>query len=327
MVEGKLRIHNTDFDMVQVVEAEGECAYHETKDGGVYRRTIALVKIGESDTYVADIFRVRGGTTHDYMLHGCLDDPHTVELSVPLDETMPGTVHKYIGNLRTGRADGTWTATFRLDGGEASLKTFFLPQPGTRIIRGDAPAMRRMGDVPFFCVRQSDGESLYVAVHHPFTDEPLVRDVELIEATMDRVAFRVVLTDRVDTIVSTSEGFTHEAEGQWTYEVGGEHARTGVLQETLRVEAGDAIDAFVTDTPLPADGSLDGFTLMVDLGGLLVQGFTIDHIEQRGDKTIIHSRDEPGMTISPGLVKMTYFPCWGISGKAAFRINGVSLRR
>ena len=327
MVEGKLRIHNTDFDMVQVVEADGSRAYHETNRSGVYRRTIALVKISDVDTYVVDIFRVQGGKTHDYMLHGCLAAPHAADVSVALEQSMPGTLHKYIGGLTAAATDAAWSLTFRLNGSDAALKTFFLPQPGTQIVRGEAPAMRRVGPAPFFCVRRTDGESVYAAVHHPFVGESAVRGVELVEATMDRVAFRVALPDRTDTIESTGEGFTHTAEGQWAYEIGGEHTHTGTLSRTRRVEAGDDVDAFVTTTPLPTDGSLDGFTLMVDLGGLLVQSFTIERVERQGEETLIRSRHEPGMTISPDVVRLNYFPCWGIRARAAFRINGVSLRR
>lgn len=322
MVEGKLRIHNTDFSSVQVVEADGSRAYGETNTGGIYRRTIALVRIGETDSYVVDIFRVRGGSVHDYMLHGCLDDPHTVEVSVPLDRAMPGTVHTYIGNLRAGSTDASWTATFVLEDGAAKLRTFFLPQAGTQVICGDAPAMRRIGTAPFLCVRQSDGESIYVAVHHPYTGEPVVQGLELLESRLDRVAFRVLLRERIDTVVSTAEGFSHTASGEWAYEIGGRQRHEGMVRGTRRIEAGDDIDAFVTDTALPADGTLDGATIMIDLGGLLVQSFTIDRIERVGDETIIHSRGEPGMTISPGLIKLEYFPCWGISGLARFCING-----
>jgi len=325
MVEGKLRVYNTDFDMVQVLEADGNRAYRETMDGGIYRRTVALVKINESDTYTVDVFRVRGGRIHDYMLHGCLDEQHTSDASVALDKALPGTLHKYIGNLRAGSTAVGWSITSRLDASGASLKTFFLPQPGTQIIRGEAPAMRRIGTAPFFCVRQSDGESVYAAVHHPFVGEPVVQGVELIESGMDRVAFRVRLSERVDTIVSTNDGFTHTAQGQWTYEIGGQHTHTGIIHRTLRIEDGDDVDAFVTAAPLPTDGSLDGFTILIDLGGLLVQSFAIDHIERRANETVIHSRQEPGMTVSPDLVKLTYYPCWGISGQARFRINGVSL--
>ena len=70
-----------------------------------------------------------------------------------------------------------------------------------------------------------------------------------------------------------------------------------------------------------------GRTLMVDQGGLLVQSFRIDRVEQREGRTLVHSRDEPGMTIKPGLVKQEYYPCWGIRGEAKFKIAGSALLR
>jgi hypothetical protein len=60
---------------------------------------------------------------------------------------------------------------------------------------------------------------------------------------------------------------------------------------------------------------------------VLVQAFTIDHVERGDGETIIHSRDEPGMAISPGLVKLNYFPCWGIEGEAVFRISAARLTK
>jgi nicotinamidase-related amidase len=93
------------------------------------------------------------------------------------------------------------------------------------------------------------------------------------------------------------------------------------------VEAGDPADAFITPADLPADGSLDGRTLIVDLGGLLTQSFRIARIERRGDETHILTRDEPGMTLSPGLIKLEYFPSWGIRGEARFRIPGSAVEK
>ena len=133
--------------------------------------------------------------------------------------------------------------------------------------------------------------------------------------------------------------FAHVAEGKWAYLVdghllvaGGRTIRgdvsyTGELTKTYRVEAGDSIDAFVTPQELPTDGSLDGRTLMIDEAGVLVQAFTIKHVERRGAETLIHSQGEPGMTISPNLIKLEYFPCWGIVGKARFHIAGSAILR
>ena len=364
MNDGKLRLFNTDFEWVQVAEADGERAYGSLVEMKLYRRTIALVKISETDCYLVDIFRVRGGKVHDYMLHSCLDFPHKLSVSTPLNGKLSGELHKYIGDLRSGKADGAWIATFALEDGSASLKSFFLPQAGTEVIRGSAPAMRRLGAAPFIAVRQSDGDSVFAAVHHPYVGEPLIQSVERIELTTaggEAVALRVTLPGRVDTIISTADEepwkarrtkdghvtfrgrFAHVAEGgpgnSWLYLVDGEELRVGdvalegkvshdgVLDKTYRVEAGDEFDAFETSTPLPTNGSLNGRTLMVDIGGLLVQSFRIKEIERRGNRTLIHSLDEPGMTITPNLVKLEYYPCWGIKGNAKFRIAGSALLR
>jgi hypothetical protein len=318
--DGRLRLHADDWNMVQVVEADGERAYPQTLNG-IYRRMIALVKLDDDDTYVVDIFRVRGGETHDYMLHGCLDDPHDVTLSVPFDESRDGTLYEYIRDLQIVRTDDAWTASFDIDGTDASLITFMAPSPGTRIIRGHAPAMRRVGDAPFIAVRREGGESIYVAVHHPFTDTPRVEGIELIDATMDRVILHVVHDGGVDRITSSADGFNHTRLGAWSYDVS---TLGGIVKRTKRIEAGDAFNAFVTDADLPADGSLDGRTIMVDTE-LITHGYTIDHVERVDNETIIHTRDEPGMRIEPDFVKLLYYPGWGMAGQAKFRIAADNL--
>ena len=363
MIDGKLRLFNHDFSQVQVAEADGERSYGSLVKMAVYRRTIALVKISETDCYVVDVFRVRGGTTHDYLLHSCLDFPHKLTTSIAPKEKLPGPLHKYLTDVRVGRTDDSWSATFALDDGSASLKSFFLPQKGTEIVRGTGPAMRRLGVAPFLAVRQTDGESIFVAIHHPYVREPLVQRVDPLPLGPDdglAVAIRVTLRDRVDTIVSTMDEepwtlrqtpdgeirlrgrFTHIAEGsggEWLYlaqgdllaagekTIRGSVTHKGLLTGTRRVEAGDPFDAFITDAKLPTDGSLNGRTLMVDEGGLLVQSFRIKSVEVREGQTLIHSHDEPGMTITPNLVKLEYFPCWGIRGQARFRIAGSGLLR
>ena len=362
MNDGRLRIFNTDFDRVQVVEADGERSYGSLVKLDQYRRTIALVRISDTDVYVVDIFRVKGGKVHDYMLHSCLEEAHAVELSEAVDAPEKGSLHKYIQDVKGADVDGPWTATFSLDEGDVGLKTFVLSQEGTQILRGDAPAMRREGTAPFIAVRQSDGESVFAAVHHPFSGASVVQGVEMVPlegADEGAVAIRVTLPDRVDTIISTADDddrqlrrtldgrvamqgrFAHIAEVggelRWAYlsdgdllrvgevEIAGETAHTGVIRSTSRIEAGDTVDAFVTDATLPADGSLDGHKLMVDQGGLLVQSFGIQAIERRDETTWILSHDEPGMTVTPGLVKLEYFPSWGIDGEARFKIAGSAL--
>ncbi len=56
-------------DDVQLMDAHAEdAAYSGTVS--LYRRTSALVDISPSDSYLLDIFRVRGGAQHDWSFHG-----------------------------------------------------------------------------------------------------------------------------------------------------------------------------------------------------------------------------------------------------------------
>ena len=162
--------------------------------------------------------------------------------------------------------------------------------------------------------------------------------VDKILCTTDEPPFA---TRRVARGIGLRGRFAHVAQGSdsWLYLVDGAELSAGerriarnthfagVLTKTRRVEAGDALDAFETAEPLPTDGSLDGHTLMVDIGGLLVQSFRIARIERRGAATLIHSANEPGMTITPGLVKLEYYPCWGIKGEARFAVAASALGR
>ncbi|MBT3374694.1 MAG: hypothetical protein HN742_39440 [Lentisphaerae bacterium] len=53
---------------VQLADASAEAAYPEM--ASLYRRTTALIDIDDVRSYALDIFRVRGGSQHDWCLHG-----------------------------------------------------------------------------------------------------------------------------------------------------------------------------------------------------------------------------------------------------------------
>jgi len=222
--------------------------------------------------------------------------------------------------------------------------------------------MRHEGWAPFLAVRQSDGDSLFVAVHHPYAGVPLVQRVDVVplaDAAAGTAAVRVELRDAVDTIVipadpdmpvTTADGrltvhgrFAHIREtqsgGGWAYLVDGQELRTpehalsgasghrGLIHATERVEAGAGRNAFLTDADLPPGDRLHGQTVLVDEAGVLVQSFRVDRVSRAAKGTAIEIDGEPGMTITPDLVKLEYYPCWGLRGAAQFRIPGFALLR
>jgi hypothetical protein len=92
----------------------------------------------------------------------------------------------------------------------------------------------------------------------------------------------------------------------------------GEVIATHRIEAGAEFDAFETNAELPE--GLEGRCLVVDLGGTLTQAFIIDRVEPTDAGAIIYSRDEPGLEIRGDLIKMMYYPGWGIPRPCRFQI-------
>ena len=348
--DGKLRCFCSDWDPVQVAEAEAERAYYP--DPELYRRTVALVHADEQQVYAVDIFRTRGGKTHDWMLHGCLQLPYKLEVSPPLSP-MEGSLHKYLDQLRVAQTEAPWTATFTYEKG-GSLRTHVLGQPGTRVIVARGPAMRHAGYAEFVDVRREGGESCFVAVHDPYEGAPNVKTIEAVawgDDPMD-VGLRIELANGFTDIVlssaddppfdehATADGiafagrFAHirfrGEELVHAYGVDATHLKVGERElsgaghyegeiiRTHRIEAGAELDAFETDAKLPA--GLEGRCLIIDLGGQLTQAFMIDRVEPTETGAMICSKDEPGMEIRGDLIKMMYYPGWGVPRPCRFHI-------
>nr|MBQ4319988.1 heparinase II/III family protein [Clostridia bacterium] len=61
-------LHYDYSDRVKLIDVASESTYTEIAD--IYRRTGALIRIDEDNSYVVDLFRVSGGSRHCYLLHG-----------------------------------------------------------------------------------------------------------------------------------------------------------------------------------------------------------------------------------------------------------------
>ncbi|WP_158299506.1 FIMAH domain-containing protein [Paenibacillus antri] len=55
-----------DGEMVKLVEVEAPQAYPQTE---MYRRTTAMIKVDEANSYAVDFFRVKGGSEHHFSFH------------------------------------------------------------------------------------------------------------------------------------------------------------------------------------------------------------------------------------------------------------------
>ena len=353
---GDLRLFSTEFPDVQVIEAEAKKAYDSIVDVTMYRRTIALVQIDDIDSYVVDIFRVRGGKVHDYMLHSALQMAQQLKVSTATQPTA-GIMHRWIGGLSSGSTSQNVVAAFEMDNG-VKLVSFIAGAPGTTVVTGHAPAMRRHGDAPFLAIRRAGGSSTFVAVHHVVAGTTSrISGIELMPTDVaDAVALRVNLGDRVDTIMSsvdprvpmTTEGgtilrgaFAHIRHGgirTWAMLVDGDMLRTpevsisgsvshdGTITATSSAEkSGGNGGAFVVSGSMPALSSLAGAPIIVDQGGVMSWAYRVGAVMQGSAGTVVATSDEPGFEVSGNLIRQTSFPNWGIRGAARYRIPGYAV--
>lgn len=216
---GRLRLFNTEFDGVKVMEADGASSYSAVvSDITKYRRTIALVKIDDNDCYIADIFRIKGGTSYDYHLHGCLHQQSTVDVTTsPVMATATGKVYPegttadgfdLLNKVRESTTNNGWNVRFNpISSTEKwQLYSYMIGATGTNVIQATAPAMRIASNSTFVCARRDATESVYIAVHHPINktgSSKITSIASLTGSSTDVVAFKVQLTNgRTDTIMS-----------------------------------------------------------------------------------------------------------------------------
>ncbi len=223
---GNLLLYDASNAEIKVVEAEGLRAYDRiVEDLKDYRRLIALVAVSEEDAYVVDIFWVKGGHQHDWVIHTAGgpkgDEPQKIEVNLNM-KRRPGTLlgkkkrfqdvklwldevpeerdseYGLIDNLRTASTDKTWRGEIRfLNDQSSSLRLTMLGGVESEVILGDAPNPRSANHDPnppqaiynsktkILIVRRRASESTFAAVWEPYSVRPFIREVRALKVKCD----------------------------------------------------------------------------------------------------------------------------------------------
>ena len=168
---GALIAYGDGHPWVQFVSVRAPQAYPQIRE---YRRSLALVKVS---AYLVDLFEVKGGAQHDWLLHGDADRDSALASELEMEdlegalfasgETFrmwdseagfkggPGVRHPdnikhalgMVRQVRNTQTDDAWTATFRPspDDGTA-LRLWMMGEQGTEVFFGEMPSVRRAGD-------------------------------------------------------------------------------------------------------------------------------------------------------------------------------------
>jgi len=210
---------------VQMMDASANNAYQGI--ASLYRRTVAMVDVSPEDSYLVDIFRVKGGTRHDYSFHGLpfgelsfdgltLGPAQTkgtlmgedVEFGKIFDGMKDGG-YQYLFNARRGKPDGTWSANWFLKDSKIGLKMTMLAGSAQEVIVADCEPEAKPGypdKLEYILSRNDTGASSYVSVIEPYKDKPYIRRAQPLKASGagrdDLAAVRIDSNGCADYIIS-----------------------------------------------------------------------------------------------------------------------------
>lgn len=354
--QGRLLIWDAGSAKVQAMEAEQENAY--PGKATVFRRTIVMVPLADGTGYLLDIFRIRGGTMHDFFLRGGLDEKYSLTLDAPLPPAKE-KLYSYIQLKEAGVIRVPTTVTADYSGQllvRSRLSGVFGSEPvNLQFMLGEAPAIRRPGMAPYSFVRRtSEGstsplETTLVWVHESTRKTPAIRDVKVHCQGMD-VVVTVEMEGQTDVVFS---GFSEESrfalEG-WTFEgrmafasektgtlsghvFSGSDLRrdvviakakpclTGTVLSTTRMDDGELVDSVLVKTDATFSESASFRLAHIDFGQGIRFSIPIESTTLEKDGLRVHLSHSPGFVREADSARMTNFPGWRVRGDTRIRLE------
>ena len=258
-----------------------EAASNVYPNTSVYRRTIAIVGSGQRE-YVVDIFRVRGGGRHDWVMHG----PDRT-LAISGLRTCPTGEEIYdLTQTRHGQSVSPWSAAWT-PGNGAPFRVHFPACESERVLVGEGFGQRKARDrgatIPYIVRRRNNDASTFVTVYSVGDAVRSARVSYLDQTTLGTVVEVTTNTGR-DTLISAGCGQTPEViqqdelqlnfngrfgfvSGEDAWLVGGTCLQQGEisLEQDFAALSGPVLKTLVTDgeSGLVTTGEATGFRELV----------------------------------------------------------------
>ncbi|HEU5122461.1 MAG TPA: LamG domain-containing protein [Verrucomicrobiae bacterium] len=164
---GDLMLYEPGINGLAVTEIDGQRAY--ANKASRYQRILLLNTFDLDRPYVVDVFRVTGGSTHDYVFHGSIRYDQNYECSFPLvtntatypmleggevwkEPTSSGTSFPYYGfwrNVSSNRAPGNFQITYRdTSSAHRDTRLWMIDDGGANVYIGRTPVPSRANGEP-----------------------------------------------------------------------------------------------------------------------------------------------------------------------------------
>jgi hypothetical protein len=244
---GRLLLFNASNEDFQAIEAAAPEAYPELVSD--YRRCLISVQAPGEVQYVVDLFHVTGGDSHDWILHGSVEENQQLALTALDGKALPrneaasllpaGFEFKpaesetdYLlvfngpwayGNFKdvsASKAQDTIKATFRSTiNPSRGLQSWIVGGPASTLFATHSPTVRGIKDQEqldkrlrtSLIVRRNGPSNQFVAVHVPFENTPAVRSVESFIWPNGGVALKIEHPAGTDFLIYQSESKLHSA--------------------------------------------------------------------------------------------------------------------
>ena len=238
--DGNLLLFVPGNSWFQAVAAQGNRAYPGVVRD--YRRLLVMIGVSAQDAYVVDVFRVDGGTRHDYVLVGDANNdgsietdldrstygetllPPDVEVVFPSGETVPGYaeghnfVYGYVRDVSRAEISAPWNVVFTSEGEpKGGIRTHGVSEPDGDLLFGSMPSVRRAEEsegrlddctMPALIHRREgkDLSSVFVNVLEPYGEAPFIRSVTRLGKDSDGLALKITGEDYTDYLFCNPDG-------------------------------------------------------------------------------------------------------------------------
>ncbi|MGM0492718.1 MAG: hypothetical protein ACQER1_07225 [Armatimonadota bacterium] len=169
-------------------------------------RSLLMVRVDDRRSYLVDVFRVRGGDRHRFILRGSADEDMRVAHALDL-KAVPGTLAGedvayaessqdaepytwFVHNLKRSQISDPWQMTWTGEDSGSSVRMFVAGDEGSEVTLGQSPSLRRANHdprtahdfmAPHLLVErdESGAGNLFAAVYDVWPDEsaPAVQSV------------------------------------------------------------------------------------------------------------------------------------------------------
>lgn len=353
--QGRLLCWDATDPQVQAMEAEQENAYPRLTS--LFRRTVVLVPLGNGEGYLVDIFRIRGGSTHDYFIRGGLDYPYTVSFT-PALTPYSETLYSQINVTGATKVERDLKAEFRYqDGLQTTSRLAAISGSQARaqtLLSGVAPAIRRLGEAPFSLVRRTGGkplETCFIWVHETHRGASQIISVEAFPNGMD-VILRVNRPTGSDIILSglsessrfAYEGFSFQGRLAFASEsnarvfsgsalmrgsktvAAAAPSLSGKLLATTQVDKGDPGDTALVRLDPGTSSQIDPETIRLahfDMGSVIRFSIPVIQAQKEGDSLRLTLAHSPGFHTEGRDTVMTRFPGWRVFSETTVQLDTV----